>query len=146
MKTVFIMRGISGSGKSTVAKKLAAREYICSTDEYFMVNGEYKFDRSKLGEYHKRNFELFSSFVEVGVQTLVVDNTNCKRSEFEKYADKAVAHGYVVLEVCVGNPWRQNKEKDMRYISTSFVEACIARNGHNVPSESVWQQARNFEP
>jgi adenylate kinase family enzyme len=51
------MRGIPGSGKSTTAKKLAGETgKIHSTDNYFMVDGEYKFDPSKIREYHEANF------------------------------------------------------------------------------------------
>jgi predicted kinase len=144
MKTVYIMRGISGSGKSTVASKLSIKEdYICSTDKYFMVNGEYKFDRSKLGEYHKRNFELFSSFLAQDVPVVVVDNTNCKRKEFKRYIDKAKEHGYEVFEVAVGNPWRS--DGDMRWIDDEYVKKCIERNRHAVPADVIRQQALNFE-
>lgn len=60
-KIVFIMRGVSGSGKSTIAKELAYPEgVIHSTDDYFYNEaGEYKFDPTKLSEYHEKNFQAF---------------------------------------------------------------------------------------
>ena len=56
---MFIMRGISGSGKSTKAREIMAKEnscgnaaIICSADDFFMASGKYKFDASKLGQAH----------------------------------------------------------------------------------------------
>ena len=58
---LIIMRGIPGSGKTTLARKiedLAMRSGykitgICSADDYFVKNGKYVFDGKKLGEAHK---------------------------------------------------------------------------------------------
>jgi adenylate kinase family enzyme len=52
------MRGVPGSGKSTKAKQLAGiKGLIYSTDDFFMKNGDYVYDPSKIGEYHDRNLE-----------------------------------------------------------------------------------------
>ena len=47
-KTLYILRGIPGSGKTTHAKRLAGTNgVIISADDYFMRDGEYCFDASK---------------------------------------------------------------------------------------------------
>ena len=51
MKKLFLVRGISGSGKTTFAKELGGVHF--ETDNYFMVDGEYKFDGTKLKEAHQ---------------------------------------------------------------------------------------------
>lgn len=44
------MRGVPGSGKSTKAKKLAGNAgYIFSTDDFFIVKGEYVYDPKMIG-------------------------------------------------------------------------------------------------
>lgn len=44
------MRGLPGSGKSTKAKKIAGElGVIYSTDDFFMVNGQYVFDGKMIG-------------------------------------------------------------------------------------------------
>ena len=50
-KALVLMRGCAGSGKSSLANilKLDNRGVICSTDDYFVRNGNYNFDRYKIG-------------------------------------------------------------------------------------------------
>ncbi len=50
MKTLYIVRGVPGSGKSTFAKTLGGTHF--ETDNYFMIDGEYKFDFTKIKEAH----------------------------------------------------------------------------------------------
>uniref|UniRef100_A0A8W8KSP8 Uncharacterized protein n=1 Tax=Magallana gigas TaxID=29159 RepID=A0A8W8KSP8_MAGGI len=55
-KTVFIMRGVSGSGKSTIARaiqKVYPSAVLCSADDYFMREGEYHFSADDLESAHK---------------------------------------------------------------------------------------------
>ncbi len=52
-KVLYIVRGIPGSGKSTFAKQLVGADFlVCEADKYFMVDGEYKFDATKLKQAH----------------------------------------------------------------------------------------------
>ena len=47
------MRGVPGSGKSTLAKRIAGDNgVIYSTDDFFMVKGEYVYDVKMIGKYH----------------------------------------------------------------------------------------------
>jgi adenylate kinase family enzyme len=58
---MFIMRGLPGSGKSTVSKKIAQTYTsvensvpVCAGDDFFIQKdtGEYKFDANLLSEAH----------------------------------------------------------------------------------------------
>ena len=52
-KKLVLMRGLPGSGKSTLAKKIAGNQgVIYSTDDFFIVKGEYKYDPKMIGQYH----------------------------------------------------------------------------------------------
>ena len=101
MVTVKILRGLPGSGKSTYAKRIAGgvNDRIFSTDNFFYVNGEYKFDRSKLGEYHNRNFENFikalDEYNSSDYAVFVIDNTNLTYSEMKRYIDYSINHDKV---------------------------------------------------
>jgi adenylate kinase family enzyme len=49
-KTLILMRGLPGSGKSTKAQILAGKDgLIFSTDDFFMVNGKYVYDAKMIG-------------------------------------------------------------------------------------------------
>ncbi len=65
-KIVYIMRGVPGSGKSTVAKEIAHPDgAIHSTDTKFIdEHGIYRFDSEKKGEYHDQNFADFCKSLE----------------------------------------------------------------------------------
>jgi hypothetical protein len=47
---LYIIRGLPGAGKSTLANRLA--DWVISADDHFVVDGEYKFDPTKLPEAH----------------------------------------------------------------------------------------------
>jgi uridine kinase len=102
-KTVIIVRGISGSGKSTFANIVAEPKVVCTADDYFEQNGQYNFDPSKLGEAHKQSMNKFDqALVNPNIKNIVVANTNVKPRDYKYYADKANQAGvrviYVVLE------------------------------------------------
>jgi len=136
-KIVYIMRGISGSGKSTVAREIAAREIagtegvIHSTDSYFVSEaGEYKFDPMTIGEKHRLNMADFEKSLLDGKTLVIVDNTNITRRDYEPYVELARKHGYEV------------RFKEMPIIG---IGEALARNTHNVPREKIELQKSRWE-
>lgn len=95
-KQLILMRGITGSGKSTLAQQLVGSGEIFSTDDYFMVDGKYKFDATKLGFYHKQNVERSKEAMARGVSPVVIDNTNLTLKDMRPYLDLAKEFGYSV--------------------------------------------------
>lgn len=143
MKQVFILRGLPGSGKSYYAQNLAdelsgadeSHYCICSTDDYFInEQGEYHFDKSKLSQYHNLNLARFINALAQGIELVIVDNTNIKKWEFIAYAQAAVALGYQVKEVIVG----EVKDKSMQHLYAK-------RNSHNIPLKTISKMAYMFE-
>lgn len=103
MQTLYILQGVPGSGKSTVAKVLwrgTNNSLICSTDDYFMKDDEYKFDPSKLGEYHEANLNKAKFALDEGA-TVIVDNTNIKRVHCQPYVYYAFAKNIPVVFIRV---------------------------------------------
>jgi adenylylsulfate kinase-like enzyme len=45
-KNLYLLRGIPGAGKSTLAKQFGDSHF--ETDRFFMVDGEYKFDPTNI--------------------------------------------------------------------------------------------------
>jgi len=136
MKQAIITRGISGSGKSTLIKqvsKLAKKKDLSvavhSTDNKFMVDGEYQFDITKLSHYHNEN--LFDFFVSVkeGVNIVICDNTNIQSWEYENYIKIAKEFGYTVKAVV--------------FVSDS-IGRHLERNTHGVPRDTIIQQKKKL--
>jgi predicted kinase len=132
---VFIMSGISGSGKSTYIKEHLPHTLVVSADH---SKGEYRFDPTKLGEAHGQSLRLFAEAladVREGIplgsnlartmpfpyDAIVVDNTNLTALELAPYVALANAYGIrpeiITLHV--------------------DVETAHARGQHNVPLRTV---------
>jgi len=123
MKIAYIMRGVPGSGKSTIARSLVnGNGVIHSTDDYFVVNGEYRHDAARLREFHKANLDAFCQSLLRGIPVVVCDNTNSKRWEFAPYVEAAQKAGYAVAIVSLPHP---------------PLEVAVARNFHRVPAEAI---------
>jgi len=138
MKRAFILRGLPGSGKSLLARILAAAHFnsrVLSTDQYFMVDDKYQFDAGKLNEYHARNLVAFIAACRDGCPAVILDNTNTQYWEFEAYVEVAKCHGYMVHVITVGQP------KDPHHI-----EECARRNEHGVPFEIICKMSDRFQP
>ena len=112
MKTVLILRGVSGSGKTTFAETLAALNpdavEICTADDFFYdAQGNYNFDPKLLGHAHRQCQERFEHSLEHGTASLIiVANTNTKPSDFAFYVNAAKGRAIVtsiVLENRHGN-------------------------------------------
>lgn len=102
MNSVVILQGISGSGKSTVASKLAPPEAVCSADDTFMVEGKYVFNPARLPEAHGNCLKKFVALLTGPVKCgIVVDNTNTTVAEIAPYVALAQAYGRDVTIVTV---------------------------------------------
>lgn len=135
---VVIMRGISGSGKSTYVAKHCSGAKVFSADNFFTeVVGEgkaYVFDAKRLGEAHRWCMHKFIRAVThqdpIGrAESVVVDNTNLQLWEFMGYVQVAQAMGYEVQIVQMETP----------------VHVAAKRNVHGVPPNKVEDMSRRFQ-
>ena len=128
-KMLYIVRGIPGSGKSTFAKSLGGTHF--ESDMFFMVDGEYKFDFTKLKEAHKWCQDRVGNAMILNItanlnDVIVVSNTFTQEWEMEHYFKLAKTYGYKVFSIIVEN----------RHEGT---------NVHGVPEEKVEQMKNRFE-
>jgi predicted kinase len=126
-KTVWIMQGVSGAGKSTFVSPLA---YVVSADHYFMRGFEYHFDASRLGEAHAECLKNFVEAVDSRLNFIVVDNTNTTPVEVAPYYALALAYGYDVV---------------IKHIPCEDLKLAAERNRHGVPLKTIEQQAKRIE-
>jgi tRNA uridine 5-carbamoylmethylation protein Kti12 len=144
-KRAIILRGLPGSGKShwvdtylksqglEIATRVKQYGYF-STDSLFMVDGQYQFDVSKLSQYHQRNLCGFIQALGTSEPLVICDNTNVCHWEYAAYQAAAIALGYQVKVVLVGEP------KDSQH-----QRVCAERNRHGVPLGHIQKMAKLFE-
>ena len=135
-KKVYILVGVSGSGKTTWTNKLRCEDEgryigVVSSDFFPGLYGENgKFNGHLLPQSHAaclRNFVGFLLNSEVDI--LVVDNTNTTVTEIAPYAALALAYGWE-LEIIKFNV---------------DVEVAAKRNVHGVPEKGVAAQAARIK-
>jgi len=136
MKQVYILRGLPGSAKSTLADELAKASFyenrsvaIHTTDNYHMVNGRYQYDASKAGEYHKKNLLAFQKSCKSGIDTVICPNTNINKEQYQKYVDYAKLHDYRVT-IIVMDEFRET--------------VCGRRTEHKMPKELIYSMKQRF--
>lgn len=105
-KILYIVRGVPGSGKSTFAKLLGGTHF--ETDQYFMIDGEYKFDPTKLKEAHQWcqaqvDTAMILNHTTGENRVIVVSNTFTQEWEMQPYFDMAKTYDYTVFSIVVEN-------------------------------------------
>lgn len=98
MLKMILVRGLPGSGKSTMAREIAAGSNFrgpgmgyahLEADQFFYENGVYNFDASKLHQAHQRCLLNARTCLE-GNQSCVVSNTFTTKKELKPYFDLAL--------------------------------------------------------
>mgnify|MGYP000890152461 CR=1 FL=1 len=125
-----ILRGVSGSGKSSVAEYLrslcpSGECIVCTADDYFYKDGKYDFRAEELRLAHNSCFEKFRDAVDGRAPLVICANTNTKPSEFDKYVDYAKENGYIVISLIAEN--RHG-----------------GKSAHNVPDFAIKKQENNL--
>ena len=101
MKTLLLLRGLPGSGKSTLAKALGGSHI--EADMFFIQDGEYKFDASKLKQAHEWCRATTEIAMKRGADKVIVTNTFTQEWEMEPYYKLAESYGYRMFSLIVEN-------------------------------------------
>lgn len=130
---IILMRGLPGSGKSTITKEIIKKFpnfYVASADYFFIdANGQYKFDPKLIKDAHiwckKSVYEALKN-----KNFVIVDNTNTTEWEMEPYLRMANEFDIVLYT----------------YIVPEFdVDVCYNRNSHGVPKDTIEKMLKRFE-
>lgn len=124
--TLYLVRGISGAGKSTFAQDLAAGRGItcCEADQYFMSDDVYDFDPAELPSAHadcqyRTKLELMLG------KSVVVSNTSTTEKEVKVYHNIA-------------------KECNANFVSLIVENRSGTMSVHDVPPEVLKKQKDRF--
>lgn len=143
MRNLILVRGLPGSGKTTLARAIVSASAapdapgspcwpMYAADDYFMVGGEYRFDGTKLAQAHKSCQDNAARSMGAGSDIIVAHNTFVSRWEMEPYFRLAAENSYEVTVVSVFDGGLSDKE-------------LADRNTHGVPLHAIARMRANFE-
>uniref|UniRef100_A0A8B9ME67 NEDD4-binding protein 2-like 2 n=1 Tax=Accipiter nisus TaxID=211598 RepID=A0A8B9ME67_9AVES len=98
-KLLLILRGLPGSGKSTLSRILLRQScdgIVFSTDDYFRQQDGYTYNAAQLGDAHDWNQKRAKQAMEQGKSPVIIDNTNTQAWEMKPYVEVALEKGYRV--------------------------------------------------
>lgn len=129
---LILLRGIPGSGKSTLGEIILQttqqqKPDVLSADNFFVdENGVYNFDSTKLKEAHNMCQQKCAERMRLEFSKIVVANTFTQEWEMQPYFEMAKRYGYRIHTIIVEN----------RHGS---------KNVHNVPDDKLGQMKDRFE-
>lgn len=126
-KKLVLIQGLPGSGKSTLAEKVGGK--ILTTDDFFMIDGEYKFTYKFISAAHKWNLGRAALAMFHGEPLIVVPNTNLQDWEVIPYIEVATDAGYEVEIIEPKTKWKNDPEE------------CANRNTHGVSLAAIQAMA-----
>lgn len=134
MKLV-LMRGVTGSGKSTRARQLQEQNpgsIILSTDDLFVEDGKYRFRPENLAQNHLENRERCRRAMLERTELIIIDNTNIRAREMKPYHSLAREHGYeTVIEEIPPPPLdellRRHEKRTDKQVPRDVLERMLER-------------------
>ena len=120
---LLVLRGISGSGKSTLAGMLAQAfgGFAVAADDFFIVDGIYNWDASKLGQAHSWCQNQADKNLSEG-KIVIVHNTLTSNKDLKPYEELAKKH-------------------DVKFVSLVVEKRHDGENEHGVPSDTLLKQS-----
>ena len=135
-KTIIIIRGLSGSGKSTFADVICGDDdtkIAVSADDFFVdEQGNYNFNPEQIAEAHDWCKDQVRAYLLEGFETICVANTFTKRWEVEPYLQIASENNCNVHVVSLFDAGMNDAQLAAR---------CV----HNVPINSIRSQRKRWE-
>lgn len=133
-KTITLVRGLPGSGKTRKAHELRGiAGTMHASDDYFTdEKGVYTFDYERLPESHQQCLAFVGQDILDGIRDIIVHNTFTRAWEMQSYFRLAVAHGYRISIV------------DLFDAGLTDLEL-FERGTHGVPLEIIEKMRGHYE-
>jgi tRNA uridine 5-carbamoylmethylation protein Kti12 len=135
-KSLYIVRGLCGSGKSFIANLLYKAlddgintPVILNADELRIIDDEYRF----IPEREVEVWELFDDAFDMALDyndQIIIDNMNLREVNYIRYKMAAKEKGFDIHEIIIGD---------------FNIEDCFKRNQHNVPKDRIELFKKNFQ-
>lgn len=141
-KKLIIMRGVSGSGKSSLARDIAEKGggNIYGSDDFFDHDGRYEFDVNLLHRAHEWNQERVKKALRRGESLIIVDNTNTRAWEMAPYVKMGKDFGYdIEIREPDWSPELKNEEGKWNF------DALSGKNTHGVSDDILQKMIDRYE-
>ena len=111
-KTLWLIRGVPGTGKSTLASMIAfgiakcgqrTRTAVLEANDYFLVNGEFKFDATRVRQSFEWCQIATDKHMREGTEHVFVTNPFTKIEHLRPYEQLAALYGYKVNVITCHN-------------------------------------------
>lgn len=126
MKTLILLRGLPGAGKSTFANYIWESKAIFEADKYFYDDkGNYKWNGDLLEQAHQWCQKGVEDAMVDNFGEIIVSNTLTTEKEIEPYMVLAEKYGYSVVSLVVENRHGNSSQ-------------------HNVPEDALIKMKNRF--
>ena len=125
MRILYIIRGLPGAGKTTLAHMLTPHR-VAEADQFFTNSlGEYNYSQKRLSDAHAYCAEKVLTLMRDGSDgDISVANTFSRHWEYIRYVEMADNSAYTPVIITVKGPWKSI---------------------HNVPDEVIRKMAARWE-
>ncbi len=146
-KTMIIIRGLSGSGKGTIAKLICnegsvdyledtegvpKRVSVSAEDYFYDEDGSYKFDPEEFKDAHEWCKSEVDVCAKQGYEVIVVHNPFTRKWEVDPYFQIAVSNGYRISV--------------LNLYDSGLNDAQLAgRSKQNIPVHNIRKQRQRWE-
>jgi len=143
---LIVLAGCAGSGKSTYARQYFPDALVVSADHYFegiaaraCKTYSEVWDLFQQGTAHARCRERFAEAIAAAQPVVIVDNTNVRPSDRQRFVKLALEQGYEV-EIHVLSPCPHGTAPLTPEEASAYVSLCHERNIHGVPLDVIANQ------
>lgn len=144
-KLFVVLRGLPGCDStqkayeimfSAIENKVKSMAVLSTQDFFYNDRGEFVFDKDKMTENHKKNYDRSVMHFVIGTELIILNNYNIKKSHYCHYVQSAVNLGYDVMELVCGK---------VNGLTDDEFQALHEATGRHVPESIIRNYAKTFE-